>query len=587
MKLINKIILKEIRPYLFMLVWILILILLGVGFEALAPYPFKIMIDNVLNRQEIDPATWLGKILGIFNSRESLAFIVVVTFFLFSILGSISDYFVNISTKKLNRKIINNFSKQAFTNLERLAVGYYKQKEIGDYIYRLSYDVSALGELIEAGIIPIVTNTAYLAATVTIMFFINIKLAIIALSILPLLGLSLYVFNKRIGIAAGRSEKSNSTLFGYIQEVLSQLRIVQTFNQEKRSAQSFEQKQQNSLDEELNVNGLNFMLNLLIGIIIAIGYAIVIAYGIKEVFLNEISAGLLIVFIFYLDNLTNPLLSLLTAASTFKENHVKIDRLSEFFSQKTQIHDVGKLGQIRSTGIEFHDVTILGDSNFKILNKVSFKIPENKITVIVGVSGSGKTTISSLILRFIDQSSGRVTLGDKDIKQYSIKTLRDSITYVPQEIVLFNDTIRRNINFARPGATSAEIKKAVGLAVADKFISRLPNGLDFVVGEEGSNLSGGQRQRIMLARAFLKSDAKIVVFDEPLSALDVKTREQLITNLKKFSQGKTMIIISNILETIKQADHVILINEGEILHSGSGEKLLEESHLANLILHSN
>jgi ABC-type multidrug transport system fused ATPase/permease subunit len=568
-----------------MLIGIFVLILLGVGFEALAPYPFKILIDNVLARQEIGRSSLLGRILGIFNAREALAFVVILVFFLSSMLGSICDYFVAIITKKLNRNIINNFAKRAFVNLEQLAVGYYKQNQIGDYIYRLSYDVNALGDFMEHGLIPIVTNLVYLATTITIMFLISIKLAFIALAIMPPLALSLFIFNRRLGKASTRSERTNSALFGYIQEVLSQLKIVQAFNQEKRSAQTFEVNQQASLHEELNVAGLDLMLNLMIGVIIAVGYSIVIAYGINAVFLGSLSTGLLIVFIFYIDNLTNPLLSLLTGATRLKENYVKISRLGEFFSTDAQIHDTGEIFDIQETEIEFNDVTVLGGDT-KILDHVSFRIPARKTTVIVGVSGSGKTTIASLILRFIDQNSGKIRLGNNDIKSYSIKSLRDIISYVPQEIVLFNDTIKHNIAFGNPKASMGEIKKAATAAVADSFISRQPHGYDTVAGESGSNISGGQRQRIMLARAFLKKDARILIFDEPISALDIKTRELLMANLVKFTAGKTTIIISNILESIKQADHVILINEGRILHSGGSEALLQESKLASLILHS-
>jgi len=202
------------------------------------------------------------------------------------------------------------------------------------------------------------------------------------------------------------------------------------------------------------------------------------------------------------------------------------------------------------------------------------------------VSGSGKTTIISLILRFIEPRHGKIFIGGKDIRKYSIKALRDAVAYVPQEIVLFNESIERNIGFGSPAGSFHDIKKAAKLAVADHFIHRFPSGYNFKVGEEGMNLSGGQRQRLMLARALMKNKAKIAIFDEPLSSLDVKTRSTLMDNLESFAKGKTMVIVSNVLDMMKHADYVILVNQGRVIHAGDKKRLLSGSKLADLILHS-
>ena len=586
MKIINKIIFQEIKPRIGRLVFIIFLVFIGVGFEALTPLPFKVLIDNVLGNEPLDPASLLGRLLSFLTSREVLGFFVVLVYAASSMLSSLSDYFAGVDTKKISKELVRSFAQKAFDNLEGLAVGHYQNKQIGDYIYRLSYDVSALGNMLEAGILPLVTNFFYLTVTIAIMFFINVKLALIAISMLPILAIGLRIFNTKIDSTVNKSERSNSTLFSFIEEVLGQLKIIQAFNQEKKESRIFEQKEEVSLTDEINVYGFSLLLNLVIGLVIAVGYSVIIAYGIRSVIVGELSTGLLIVFIFYLDNLTNPLLSLLSAATTIKGDYVRVSRMIEFFTPKFRIHDTGRITEIDNTSIDFEKVSVYGDKGGPILKNASFKIPAGKTTAVVGVSGSGKTTIASLILKFMNPAEGKIMIGETNIKKYSIKSLRETISYVPQEIVLFNDTIKNNITFGRPDASIDEIKKAVHLADAERFIKDLPGGYDFGVGEMGSNLSGGQKQRLMLARAFLKTEAQILIFDEPLSSLDIKTRGQIMNNIKEFGKDKTMIIISNLLEIIKQADHVVLVNDGEVIRSGASSILREESGLSNLILNS-
>ncbi len=586
MKIIDKIILKEIRPQIGSLVFVILLVFLGVGFEALTPVPFKVLIDNVLGNEPLDPDSLLGRSLYFLTSREVLGFFIVLVYATSSILSSLSDYFAAVGTKKISKELVKSFSQKAFDNLEKLAVGHYKNEQIGDYIYRLSYDVSALGNMFEAGILPIITNFFYLTVTIAIMFFISVKLALIAIFMLPALAIGLRVFNNKIDNVANKSERSNSTLFSFIEEVLGQLKIIQAFNQEKKESDLFEQKEEASLTNEINVYGFGLLLNLMIGLVIAMGYSVIIAYGIRSVIVGELSTGLLIVFIFYLDNLTNPLLSLLSAATILREDYIKVSRMVEFFTPKFRINDTGDIVKIKNTSIDFENVSVYGDEGVPILKNASFKIPAGKTTAIVGVSGSGKTTIASLILKFMNPVEGKILIGETDIKKYSAKSLRETISYVPQEIVLFNDTIKNNITFGKPGASMDEIKKAVHFADAERFIKDLPGGYDFEVGETGSNISGGQRQRLMLARAFLRSEAQILIFDEPLSSLDVKTRGQVMNNIKEFGKNKTLVIISNLLEIIKQADHVVLVSEGEVIRSGASSILKEESALSNLILNS-
>lgn len=582
MKITNKILYAELKPYWPQVGLILFLILLTVSFEALTPFPFKVLIDNVLGEEQIKDNTILGQLLGFITSKESLGFFMILIYGLSSMFQSITEYLTNIFDRKLSRKITQEFAERVYEALQTLGTAFYNKTEIGDYIYRLSVDTSAIGTLMEFGVIPLITNTLYLLSTIVIIFFINSQLALVACFILPILILILYIFNSEIGIASNSSERANSTLFSFIQEALSQMKIMQAFNQQRRFRERFKKLEGNSLTEKLKVDELNYLQDLLVGIIIALGYSIVILYGIRLVFTNQLSTGLLVIFIFYIDNLTYPLLNILNTASSLREDFIKVSRMNEFFVNKFKIKDTGEISEVSDFEIVFDHVTVRGNNDALILDDVSLTIPAGKTTAVVGGSGNGKTTLISLLLRFVEPTRGKIYVGGKEIHDYSLESLRDMIAYVPQEVVLFDDSILNNIAFAGP-STPQQVKKATKLAVATEFIESKAGEYEYLVGTEGQNLSGGQRQRIMIARAFLKDHAKILILDEPFSALDVKSRLRLMKNLEEFGKGKTVIIVSNILEVIRSADQVIVMNEGKNMQIKNAASLFNQEALAALI----
>lgn len=585
MKSLQKIIFQEIRPYISSLVLVLILMMVGVGLEAFAPWPFKFLIDNVLGDEVINKKTLIGSLMARIPNQELLGYAVVFLFFLVSIATNVTEFFQNDFLRKVIRGIIFNFSKTAFAHMEGFDMGFFRNQDVGDYIYRLSYDVSALGQLIEEGILPIISSVLYLVFTTVIMFTISVKLTLISLLALPFLATGLYLFNKRIVRVTRRSEFSNSTVFTFVQQALSQLKIVQAFSQEKKESGGFNDRLKKSLTNELWLYHLNFLLSLLVGAIIAISYSLIIGLGIHYFFLGELSTGLLIVFIFYLDNLTQPLLSIIYASSAFKESYVRIERMSDFFSNRHQLHNTGSVNELFDTAIEFSHVTVDSSQGNHILHDISFTIPHASMTVLVGVSGSGKTSIISLIPRLLSEpNKGKIFIGKKNINDYDIKMLRNRITYVPQENALFNQSIFDIIAFGLPNATLQEVKHAAKLAFADEFIMDHPQGYNFRVGDGGNYLSGGQRQRLMIARAFMRRDAKILIFDEPLSSLDIQTRKKVWENIRNFSKGKTTVIVSNVLDVITGADQVLFINKGKLAEKGDHKMLLEKSNLYTLFI---
>ena len=585
MRTIDKILYQEAKSNILNFTLIIFLMLLLVGFDVIAPWPFKILIDNVLSANPIVPGDKFGFLFSAFQSRYLLGVFVVCIYFLSTFGLANVEYIKSIFTKRVIKNLTSQFSKNAFKNLQSIAIGFYKKQQIGDYIYRLSYDVSALGEFLEDGMIPLVTSLLYLLITMTIMVLIDVKLTLLSFIVLPFLAVTLYSFNTYVSRATKRSEFFNSAAFAFIEEALTHLKIIQAFSQEHREVRAFEEKINTSLKSDMTVFYGDFLITLLMGVLIAISYSVIILYGIQAVFAHTLTTGLLVVFIFYLDNLTQPILQIIYSVTALRQSYIKVVRMEDFFTAETHLTQTGTFKTIATPGITFHHVTLLGDEGIKILDNISFEIKPETRKVIFGVNGSGKTSILNLILRFIEKpDSGSIFIDGMAIQDYNVKALRDSISFIPQEITLFNDTIYHNIAFGDPHASSRDIKKAAKLSTAHEFIQKLPERYRFRVGEGGNFLSGGQKQRLMLARALVKKDAKILLFDETLSALDVKTRKEVIRNIYTFSEGKTTIIVSNIFSVITASDNVIVLNQGKVIYTGSSSRLTKEISLYKLIV---
>lgn len=583
MRNVHKLLYKKSWDNWKVLALVSVLMLLAVGLEALSPWPFKILIDNVFGGDELNPA--LEFLHQYFPTPELLGLFAIFVYFASTLIFSIVEYMHSVLTKIMVRDVNAAVSLTAFQNFESMAIGSYSKLKIGDYIYRLGYDVSAFGELLETGILPIFTSLLYLATTAVIMFLINVQLALLAFLALPFLAYGLYFFNKKIDRATKRAERLSSATFSFIEESLKHLKIIQAFIQEERSSEAFARRNQSMLGSELRMFRLDFLLSLLVGILLAISYSLVMLYGIHAVFSGTLTAGLFVVFVLYLDNLTSPVLSIIYAATAAREALTKINRLDVFLNPHARIEDSGTVSEVKTGDIHFLNVTLESPEGKRILSNLTFTIPAGKCTVVFGGSGSGKTSVANLLLRFVEKPThGHIVIDDIPLEEYEVKKLREDIAYVPQEITLFNESIQSNITYGNAHHSYERVRDAVRLSDSADFIRRLPRHLQFKVGENGTNLSGGQRQRIMMARAFMKSEAKIAIFDEAFSALDVNARRNVLRNFGSWSQGKTSILISNIFDVISAADHIVVLNHGKLLYSGPTERLPKEIALSKMIM---
>lgn len=565
---VRRVIFRLLKRRIWLLAGVVLTMLAATGFSLLTPWPFKLLIDNVLGGELIDTSTWIGKILAVFTTRESLGVFVVFLYLSSNVFANLFVYAKSIVSSLVINKLEYEFSEQAFNNLEAFDYGFFRNRDIGDYIYRLSYDVSALYDLLDGGIFPITTSLLFLSIATVVLYSIDVRLTLLSLTVIPLLAISLVILNNLTTRASKRSETSNSILYSYVQQTLSQLKIIQAYSREKTTLDLYNRKMASSLDYEFRLFRLNFILSMTTGIIIALTYSLIIGLGIRSIFTGQLTAGLLLVFLYYLDNLTSPIITIIYAVSSIKQSTVRIGRLGEFFNSRYHIHDTGMMNCISDTSIEYRHVSLDGDHGEKILSDISCGFPAGSFTAVVGVSGSGKTSMTGLLLRFIDKpDDGEILIGGENILEYKLTVLRQTLAYVPQEPILPDETIRHIIAFGKESVTEDEIRNAARLAGADEFIERHPGGYDFKVGEQGNLLSGGQRQRLMLARAFVRN-ARILVLDEIFASVDPKTRKYMLDNLRKYAIGKTVILVTNQLDILEDSDRVIIMRKGKITHTG-------------------
>ncbi len=579
------IVFAQFKPHGRKIIFIFFLGVIALLCDVLAPLPFKLLIDNVLNQLPIEEGTF-GKEFFEQFSPLTLGYVSVIMYAGFNIFASALSFLVSTETKQTVKNITNQCARKTFEIIERMRHSSYDEKDIGDYIYRISSNVPALGALLEEGVFPALHNTLFIIATACVLFFINPTFTTLVLLVIPVIAGILFIFDKHLNRAWRKTERSNSLIFSFVEEILTQLKNVQAFNQEGHILSIFQKKESRALTYEFKAYHLYFVLHLCIGVFIAFAYAGVITYGISLVFADIMSAGALILFLFYFDNLVNPCVSVMTAVTSMREQWVKLKSVYEITEQEQSLPPIVRHSKKMppSPDITFDHVTITGMNDVVILHNVSFHIPKNAITVLVGANGGGKTTITSTLMGFFDVAKGRVSFDDTDITTLPVSRLRDMIAYVPQESVLFNTTIKENIAFGNPYASMRDIHAAARLACAHDFIMKKQGGYHYHVGEHGGRLSGGQRQRILIARALLKRSAPIVIMDEPFSSQDVHMHRALIKSVQQFSKQKTVLIVTNTLDVIQIAQHVIMVNQGRVIAQGGHEKLLQQKRLAKLLV---
>jgi ABC-type multidrug transport system fused ATPase/permease subunit len=571
---------KYASPYKWNVLLLLILGLIGVGFDVLKPLPLKYVIDTVLSNQPLPIA--LQKLFYYFSSVSgkisTLVFFVVASVLLVigsSMLSLISTHL----TTKVCQKMVYDLSTQMFDKLQRLSLSFYSKNNIGELLQRLSGDTYVIYSIIG----KILLNTIFSFASILAMFYImasiNLTLALIAMSVVPAFVVLLIIFNKPVTDSITEEYDRAGKLYSYIQQALASIKIIQAYARENYTNKVFKHHNLEYNNASVSSTKLSLLYNNLVAMVSGIAGAIVIGIGAFKALNGTISTGDLFVFLGYIGTLFIPVNSLATTITAALTISTRARRVFDIMDSQEVVYE--KPDAIEFTNIkgrvELRNLVFGYDSQraTATLTNFNLEVEAGKIVALVGPTGAGKTSLISLLLRFYDAWEGDILIDNVNIKDVKIESLRSNISLVLQDSFIFPMTIAENIAFGNTSATKEEIIKAAKTAQAHDFIMKLPNGYETVASEGGVSLSGGEKQRISLARAFLRN-TPILILDEPTSALDVQTESKIFKALAEYTIGRTVFIISHRLSTIKHADLIVTIKDGAIAEKGTHESLVKE-----------
>jgi subfamily B ATP-binding cassette protein MsbA len=475
---------------------------------------------------------------------------------------------------------MHDLRRLLYAHIQHLSLGYHTQRQTGELISRLTGDIDAIQSFIVSSLLGSVVDAITLTGMVVIMIHLNWRFTLIALSVAPLLFAVTYSYTRRSKKASREVRKKESEIVSRLQEVLSSIGLVKALAREDYEQRRLEEESEQSVQIALRARSLKARLSPVVGLLVAAGTALVLWFGGRLVLAGSLSAGSLIVFIWYLGKMYKPMQDFAKMTDTYSKAAVGYERIREIFDTRPQVCDLpSALAAPRLRGeIEFDHVSFSYAPGHPVLKDVSFQIAPGQMMALVGPTGAGKTTIASLIGRFYDPDSGSVKIDGQDVRDFLQKSLRDQMSFVLQESILFRASIWQNIAYGKPEATRTEIYRAAKLANAHEFIAQLPEDYDTVIGERGVTLSGGQRQRIAIARAIIR-DTPILIMDEPSTGLDAGSEKLVFEALEHLMKGKTTIVIAHRFSTVRRADAIFLVKNGRIVEGGKHEELLKAGGL--------
>jgi len=543
--------------------------------DILEPWPIKIVVDNILQSKKL-PSVLGWIVTGLFGSNAgAVLYFAVAAVALIAIVGAVSSYVEKYLTTSVSQWVGHDLRRTLYHHIQRLSLAEHDRSRTGDLITRVTSDIGAVQDFINSALLGMLVNAMTLVGMIGVMLYLNWRFTLIALSIVPVLFLVVYYYTRRIKSASRAVRTQEGKLLSVVEEVLTSIRTVKAFAREDYEEQRFETESLANVEAGLQARSIKAKLSPVVEVLVAIGTCLVLWYGARLAMAGQISAGVLIVFLLYLGKMYKPMRDLSKMTDTVSKAMVGYERIQEVLDIKSDVRDLrGARPAPRFKGrIEFKDVSFNYGTDKRVLEDLSFTIEAGQVAAIVGPSGTGKSTLVSLIPRFYDPASGSVAIDGTDIRQYRLKSLRDQISFVLQDTLLFRATIWENIAYGKPNASPAEIRRAADLANAREFIEEMPDGYDTMVGERGVTLSGGQRQRIAVARAIIR-DTPILILDEPTAGLDAASEQAVIGALDTLMKGRTSVVIAHHLGTIRHADVIFVISDSALVEQGTHEELL-------------
>jgi subfamily B ATP-binding cassette protein MsbA len=574
--MMSRLVIDLLRPYRGWLAIVFVAMLVEIGTGLAAPWPLKLVIDDALGNHHLPHwLEWAHEYGGFGKHTLGVALFAGVATLVIAFVGAIASYVDNYYTTSVGQWVANDLRLRIYEHLHRLSLRYYDHAKIGTLVATIMGDVATIQDFASSSTLDIVIDLVTILFMVGLMLWLDWDFTLIAVAFTPVLLLYVFHFKNTVKEATRAVRTRQSEMLSVVQRGLGSIRATKAFGRQDLEVAHLEAASNATVVAALRARKIKSLMSPVVSIVVAICTAVVLWKGTSLIVARTMTAGALTVYLAYLKQFFKPVKDLASMTSTVAQTAVALERIQSILSADEVIRErSGAIdpGRVRGA-ISFDRVTFGYDVERPVLHEVSFDIEPGQVVGIVGPTGSGKSTVLSLLPRFYDPVLGRVLIDGVDIADYGVAALRAQIAFVLQDTVLFHGTIRDNIAYGRPEATEDEILAAARIANADEFVSRMPHGYDSVVGEHGNTLSGGQRQRIAIARAVVRN-SPILVLDEPTAALDTESEHLVIEALRRLMKGRTVIMIAHRLSTLVDADKIIVLKDGVIVEAGTHEALI-------------
>ena len=508
-----------------------------------------------------------------FNDYNGMLNMIIILIVLLLFQGVIQYYHTYLSGW-IGQNIVRDLRIKLYSHIQKLRLKFFDNTPIGKIITRNISDIETIAEVFGQGLASIIGDLLQLVGILIIMFLINWKLTLITLSTFPLLLLVTYIFKEKVKVSFNNVREAVANLNSFVQEHIVGMNVVQIFARESKEYESFKKINKNHLESNLKAVLYYSLYFPAMEFFTALGMGLMIWYGSNQILEDEISLGILIAFIMYLQMFFRPIRMIADRFNVLQMGVVSSIRIFKLLDNKEMIvnNDKLKIENNISGKLEFKNLWFAYNKKDYVLRNINFKINPGNVLAIVGSTGSGKTSIINLINRFYEFNKGEVYLDDNKLRDYNLNELRQVIGYVPQDVFLFSDTIRNNLTLGNKKISDNEIWDVIRYLKAERFIEKLPGKLDYNVMERGGTLSVGQRQLLSCIRILL-FDPKIILLDEATSSVDSETEEIIQNAISKILKNRTSIVVAHRLSTIKQADNILVLENGEIVESGKHNEL--------------
>src|ERR671918_616398 len=564
-----------LRPYRRQAILAVVLTVVLAAVALAEPWPVAFVVDSIIGDKPMPG--WLPTPFGS-GTGGLITLAIVATLLLTLLSGGLTVVNEYLSTK-VDQRMVLDFRTDMFEHATKLSLAFHDNERKGILMYRINNQAAALGQII-VGLPALLLALLTILGMAYITFRINPLLAVLAMGITPFIAYSTTFYADRIEPRIYKVRGLGAVNLSIVYEAMAMMRVVMAFGRERREYNRFRNQGEQWADATVDLTVRQTAFQLGVGFITAAGTAAVLGVGAYQAVNGQISAGQLLVVLSYIAAVYQPLEQLTTTLTSYQQWFIQLEMAIDLMDTEPDLKEkenARALGRARGE-IEFDHVGFGYQTREDVLQDVSLRVPAGGSVAIVGPTGAGKSTLASLIPRFYDVADGRVLVDGIDVRDLKLKSLRSQFSIVLQEPLLFSGTIYNNILYGNFDASREEVEEAAKAANAHHFISELPDGYETMVGEHGTKISGGERQRIAVARAFLR-DAPILILDEPTSSIDSRTEAVILEALERLMVGRTTFMVAHRLSTVRAADLILVLSQGQVVEQGTHEELIEQAGL--------